>query len=128
MSEEPNVEPEEGGRGLGKKVRGKMKESLVSLATSSYDARADDLEERAVRAMRRAIAEEGERIRELLDHCQLQWEDTCLDFDKRASNVATPSAVQVRQGIYTGSVNRWQRYGNTLQPLYNLLRSAGYYA
>ena len=68
MSEEPNVEAEEGGRGLGKKVRGKMKESLVSLATSSYDARADDLEERAVRAMRRAIAEEGERIRELLEH------------------------------------------------------------
>jgi hypothetical protein len=68
MSEEPKVEPEEGDRGLGKKVRGKMKESLVSLATSSYDARADDLEERAVRAMRRAIAEEGERIRELLEH------------------------------------------------------------
>ena len=68
MSEEPNIEPGEGGRGLGKKVRGKMKDSLVSLATSSYDARADDLEERAVRAMRRAIAEEGERIRELLEH------------------------------------------------------------
>jgi hypothetical protein len=45
-----------------------MKDSLVSLATSSYDARADDLEERAVRAMRRAIEEEGERIRELLEH------------------------------------------------------------
>ncbi|NQX87262.1 MAG: sulfotransferase [Halioglobus sp.] len=67
-------------------------------------------------------------IRELLDHCNLEWESTCLDFDKRASNVATPSAVQVRQGIFTDSVNRWQRYGNTLQPLYELLRSAGYYA
>ncbi len=54
--------------GLRDKVKGKMKDSFVSLATSSYDARADDLEERAVRAMRRAIEEEGERIRELLEH------------------------------------------------------------
>lgn len=54
--------------GLRDKVKGKMKDSIVSLATSSYDARADDLEERAVRAMRRAIQEEGERIRELLEH------------------------------------------------------------
>ena len=68
MSEEPEGELDEERRGLGDKVRGKMKESLVSLATSSYDARADDLEERAVRAMRRAIEEEGERIRELLEH------------------------------------------------------------
>ena len=68
MSQEPHGESGEERRGLGDKVRGKMKESLVSLATSSYDARADDLEERAVRAMRRAIEEEGERIRELLEH------------------------------------------------------------
>lgn len=68
MSQEPKEELDDERRGLGDKVRGKMKESLVSLATSSYDARADDLEERAVRAMRRAIEEEGERIRELLEH------------------------------------------------------------
>ena len=60
--------PAEEKRGLRDKVRGKMKDSLVSLAASTYDARADDLEERAVRAMRRAIEEEGERIRELLEH------------------------------------------------------------
>ena len=68
MSQELKGESDEERSGLGNKVRGKMKESLVSLATSSYDARADDLEERAVRAMRRAIEEEGERIRELLEH------------------------------------------------------------
>ena len=72
MGDEPVSDPEESSaeerRGLRGKMRGKMKDSLVSLATSSYDARADDLEERAVRAMRRAIEEEGERIRELLEH------------------------------------------------------------
>ena len=73
MEEEPQSEPGEDltgdeKQGLRDKVKGKMKDSIVSLATSSYDARADDLEERAVRAMRRAIQEEGERIRELLEH------------------------------------------------------------
>ena len=64
-ADELSAEPK---KGLSEKVRGKMKDSLVSLAASTYDARADDLEERAVRAMRRAIEEEGERIRELLEH------------------------------------------------------------
>ena len=57
MDDEPQSEPSEdiaGGEkpGLRDKVKGKMKDSIVSLATSSYDARADDLEERAMRAMR----------------------------------------------------------------------------
>ncbi|MCH2105917.1 MAG: hypothetical protein MK291_04675 [Planctomycetes bacterium] len=73
MAESPNddaddLAPSDERPGLRDKVKGKMKDSIVSLATSSYDARADDLEERAVRAMRRAIQEEGERIRELLEH------------------------------------------------------------
>ena len=68
MSDPIEDRPPEEKQGLRDKVKGKMKDSLVSLATSSYDARADDLEERAVRAMRRAIQEEGERIRELLEH------------------------------------------------------------
>ena len=73
MEDAPTDDPAGGAlddekQGLRDKVKGKMKDSLVSLATSSYDARADDLEERAVRAMRRAIEEEGERIRELLEH------------------------------------------------------------
>jgi len=68
MGDEPVSDPEESSAEERRGLRGKMKDSLVSLATSSYDARADDLEERAVRAMRRAIEEEGERIRELLEH------------------------------------------------------------
>ena len=73
MDDKPQSEPSDDiagdeKQGLREKVKGKMKDSFVSLATSSYDARADDLEERAVRAMRRAIEEEGERIRELLEH------------------------------------------------------------
>jgi tetratricopeptide (TPR) repeat protein len=70
-----------------------------------------------------------ERVtRELLAHCGLPWEEQCLSFHQRKTSVATPSAVQVRQGIYTSSVNRWQRYGEALLPLYELLKSAGFYS
>jgi Tfp pilus assembly protein PilF len=74
------------------------------------------------------LVENPERVtRELLAHCGLPWEEQCLSFHQRKSSVATASAVQVRQGIYTSSVNRWQRYGDALQPLYDLLKSAGFY-
>lgn len=65
--------------------------------------------------------------RDLLAYCNLPWEEDCLSFHQRKTNVATPSAVQVRQGIYTSSVNRWQSYGDAMQPLYELLKSAGLY-
>ena len=46
---------------------------------------------------------------------------------EKEGSVATPSAVQVRQGIYATSVDRWRRYGDQLRPLYDLLHSAGVY-
>ncbi len=76
-----------------------------------------------------ALVENPQQIsRELLAHCELTWQDQCLSFHQRRTSVATASAVQVRQGVYTTSVNRWQRYGDALQPLYELLRSAGIYS
>ena len=76
-----------------------------------------------------ALVENPEQVsRELLTYCNLPWEEHCLSFHQRKTSVATPSAVQVRQGIYTSSVNRWQSYGDTMQPLYELLKSAGFCA
>jgi hypothetical protein len=66
-------------------------------------------------------------VRNLLEFCGLPWEEQCLKFNERKTSVATPSAVQVRQGIYSSSVNRWQRYGDAMQPLFSLLQSAGLY-
>ena len=63
--------------------------------------------------------------RDLLAYCNLPWEEDCLSFHQRKTSVATPSAVQVRQGIYTSSVNRWQSYGEAMKPLHELLKSAG---
>jgi len=75
-----------------------------------------------------ALVERPEQVsRELLAHCGLAWEDQCLAFHQRKTSVATASAVQVRSDIYRSSVNRWQRYGEAMQPLYELLQRAGLY-
>ncbi|MDG2047772.1 MAG: sulfotransferase [Halioglobus sp.] len=75
-----------------------------------------------------ALVGDPERVsRDLLAYCNLPWEEACLSFHQRKTSVATPSAVQVRQGIYTTSVNRWQLYGDAMDPLYELLKSAGFY-
>lgn len=75
-----------------------------------------------------ALVDDPEAIsRNLLLHCDLPWEEQCLDFHQSNSSVATPSAVQVRQEIYSTSVKRWEKYGEAMQPLYSLLRDAGLY-
>ena len=74
------------------------------------------------------LVAEPERVsRELLAFCELPWEKQCLDFYSGKASVATPSAAQVRQPIYDSSVERWRRYGDAMQPLYDLLRSGGCY-
>ena len=64
-------------------------------------------------------------VRGLLSHCDLPWEDACLQSHSRRDGVSTASAAQVRQPIYQSSVNLWQRYENQLQPLLRQLQEAG---
>jgi len=57
---EPGVEGEGSGRERG--LAGRVKRGIVSMAAATYDARADDMQVRAVAAMRKALQEESERI------------------------------------------------------------------
>jgi Flp pilus assembly protein TadD len=61
--------------------------------------------------------------RRILEYCGLEWEEACLAFEKNTAAVATASAVQVREPIYTTAVERWRRYEAQLQPLRDLLES-----
>ncbi len=67
---------------------------------------------------------EGE-ARRLIDFCGLPWDDRCLNFHENEAPVATPSAVQVRNPIYSSSIGRWRRYGPGLEPLRAALAAAG---
>ena len=61
----------------------------------------------------------------LLEYCELPWEDACLDFHRRADGVSTASSAQVRQPIYTSSLNKWRHYESQLAPLAARLQQAG---
>lgn len=67
------------------------------------------------------VADTETQARRLLDYCDLEWDAACLAFHTTERKVRTASITQVRQPIYTSSVERWRRYGNTLDPLLEAL-------
>lgn len=57
------------------------------------------------------IVEDQEKVtRELLEFCELDWDDNVLQFHKSKRNVGTASYEQVRQPIYKTSKERWRNY------------------
>jgi tetratricopeptide (TPR) repeat protein len=64
-------------------------------------------------------------IERLLKHCELEWEDGCLDFHKQKRVVTTASAQQVREKIYSGSSKKWERFKEHLEPLKLALSEKG---
>lgn len=56
------------------------------------------------------------QIRELLDFCELPFEDGCLRFHENKRDVRSPSATQVRQPLRQDTAHS-QRYGSLLNPL-----------
>ncbi len=61
-------------------------------------------------------------IRNLLAACDLDWQESCLNFDKSAGIVKTASSYQVRQPMYTSSVMLWEKYQEFLKPLLDELQ------
>ena len=62
-----------------------------------------------------------ETIRELIDYCNLPFEQECLEFYKSSRPVKTPSAEQVRQPIYKSGLNYWKNYEKHLLPLKKII-------
>ncbi len=67
------------------------------------------------------VADQEGQTRRLLEFCGLDWEDGCLAFHETDRTVLTASASQVRQPIYSQSVERWKRYERHLSPLLEAL-------
>ncbi|MFA6119954.1 MAG: sulfotransferase [Sideroxydans sp.] len=63
------------------------------------------------------VADQEGEARKLLEYCGLEWDAACLDFHKTKRQVRTASVTQVRQPIYTTSVERWRSYEKFLGPL-----------
>jgi hypothetical protein len=67
------------------------------------------------------VADSEVQARRLIDYCELEWADSCLDFHNTSRSIRTASVTQVRQPIYQSSVQRWKRYEKFIQPLLEAL-------
>jgi len=56
-------------------------------------------------------------LRRATEFLGLPWDDQVLSFHRSERAVATASRQQVRQPLYTSSVNRSERFGEALSPL-----------
>ncbi len=67
------------------------------------------------------VTNKEEETRKLIAYCGLAWDDACLHSHKTERIVRTASISQVRQPIYTSSVERWRKYEQYLTPLIDAL-------
>jgi hypothetical protein len=67
------------------------------------------------------VSEPERLIRELLDYCELPWEENVLKFYETQRPVRTASIDQVRKDIYQESKGKWTRYARYLTPLMTVL-------
>lgn len=67
------------------------------------------------------IHQQEVEAKRLIAYCDLTWDPACLAFYESKRNVRTASFMQVRQPIYTSSVDRWRRFENELAPLIKTL-------
>lgn len=67
------------------------------------------------------VADTENQIRRILDHCGLNFEESCLNFHQSDRAVKTASSEQVRQPIYASSVHTWRHYEEHLGDLIEVL-------
>jgi Tfp pilus assembly protein PilF len=53
----------------------------------------------------------------LLEHCHLDWDDACLRYYESKRLVRSASFAQVREPIYTTSLDRWRPFEHRLRPM-----------
>jgi hypothetical protein len=67
------------------------------------------------------VTDKEEQTRRIVDYCGQAWDDACLESHKNSRSIKTASAAQVRQPVYTPSIERWRHYVKYLQPLIEAL-------
>ena len=63
-----------------------------------------------------------EETKKLLEYCELDWDENCLNFHKNKRPVKTASSFQVRQKMYQGSSEAWKKYESHIKPLIDGLK------
>ena len=61
------------------------------------------------------ISNQKKQIEELLKFCELDWEEDCLNFNKKINPIKTVSVTQAREAIYTTSLKSYEKYYTYLE-------------
>jgi predicted Zn-dependent protease len=69
----------------------------------------------------RVVADPEAELRQILAYCGLPFEQECLRFHENRRPVSTLSSEQVRQPLYTESLDHWRNYERWLGPLKDAL-------
>jgi len=71
------------------------------------------------------VTDQENQTRVLLQKLGLEFEQSCLEFDRNTAPSATASSAQVREKVHTRSVNKWKNFASQLQPLRDYLEEHG---
>jgi Flp pilus assembly protein TadD len=66
------------------------------------------------------VADQESWSRRIIEFIDLEWDRRCLDFHTAKRPVLTASSWQVRQPVYSRSVQRWRNYEKHIGPLLDL--------
>ena len=67
------------------------------------------------------IADTEQQLKQLLQHCDLPFEQECLQFYQNKRSVKTASSEQVRLPINNKGVDLWTHFREKLMPLQEAL-------
>ncbi len=67
------------------------------------------------------IKNNEKEIKNLINYCNLAWDENCMTFYKNKKSVYTASLAQVRSPIYKSSIEKWKNYSGDLKELSGLL-------
>ena len=60
-------------------------------------------------------------IKKLINFCDLDWDENCINFQNNKNPVKTASSLQVRKPLYNSSKNISENYANYLSNMFKLL-------
>ena len=67
------------------------------------------------------VMNQEKNSKQLIDYIGLDWNEDCINFHKNKRTVKTASNLQVREPMYSRSINRWKNYKKQLEPLRSML-------
>ena len=69
------------------------------------------------------ISDSEKQIRDLLNFCNLDWQNDCLTFYNNKRPIKTASDIQARKKIYNTSIDSWKNYEKYLNDYFVKLKN-----